>query len=280
MLGFGRFPTLKAFQRRRGTGFCFLTHKTDAEVLNRILHLLKALDEGDRLHVLIHLESQQDLPRRFSELLAADSRVSVHHINLSKIESDLGIRTYKPGQMVPGSAHLPALWVFLSTRHRFYFSVEWDVVLKGDWREFIREASSRNPDLICSWYSSRSHSPGWYWWTKDRERVMEIERHKGVEPHRAFFPAWGASPKLMKAIVRAQREGWHGHFEWVIPTIAHLHGMQVEDFSKSSWVRAAGSSGSVTISPFRASPNVATAELEDLPDRRIAHPVKDLTQRL
>jgi hypothetical protein len=108
----------------------------------------------------------------------------------------------------------------------FTWLMEFDVDFSGHWEMFFAQFMDSKADLLTTTLVPRAQSAGWYWWqtarTPDYVRPAQI--------HRAFLPLTRVSRRFAREYVRKMNEeGWAGHYEFTIPTVAFLAGMTVED---------------------------------------------------
>lgn len=108
----------------------------------------------------------------------------------------------------------------------FTWLMEFDVDFSGHWEKFFAQFADNDADLLTTTLVPRTESAGWYWW--QTARTPDHVRPEHV--YRAFLPLTRVSRRLAQQYVRRMNEeGWAGHYEFTIPTVALLSGMTVED---------------------------------------------------
>lgn len=114
----------------------------------------------------------------------------------------------------------------LAVDREFTWVLEYDVDYSGNWLDFFAQFEASGADLLTTSLSTRTQTPGWSWW------------HGASTPHalpddamiHAFLPIARFSRRFLRAYVsEIERDGWRGHFEFTIPTIAAALGFVLED---------------------------------------------------
>lgn len=143
--------------------------------------------------------------------------------------------------ILPGNTELPVLAFF---RRRPWYQavwlVEYDVWLPcgGETLRRIDEASAA--DLIMAHdIAKRERSPNWYWWRSfappDWAEAWLAEGKTGY----SLFIVSRFGPRLLAALERAYRNGWSGHHEATVTSIALEQELLVEHLNQVA-MRALG----------------------------------------
>jgi len=131
-------------------------------------------------------------------------------------------------RFVPGSIHLPVLKFFQDHGdYDYYWYVENDVRFTGDWRAFFEPFSAVPGDLLTSHIRRYQEEPWWDRWRLTHPRE-EIPRRRRL---RSFNPICRFSRRALEVLWEAQRDGWCGHQEVLLPTLLHERGCQLVEIS-------------------------------------------------
>ncbi|MEI9406528.1 hypothetical protein [Mesorhizobium argentiipisi] len=111
-----------------------------------------------------------------------------------------------------------------SANREFVWVLEYDVDFAGRWLDFFQQFSSNGADLLATTVNTRRRDPRWTFWNSA----------KGPCPKsrftRAFLPIMRVSRRLIGVYEEALSTGeWSGHYEFLVPTIARVHGLRIED---------------------------------------------------
>jgi hypothetical protein len=130
--------------------------------------------------------------------------------------------------LVPGNCHLAFLDFY--RRHpgfQYYWLIEYDVMMTGDWQDFFGAFSDLHADLLASHLRTRDEEPDWYWWN-----TMAPPKGQAMasELIRAFCPIQRMSRRALELLETKAKEGWGGHFECLVPTLLRDNGYSLVDF--------------------------------------------------
>lgn len=132
----------------------------------------------------------------------------------------------KAGGMLPGYPDVLTVTAALSLPYPYVWVMEYDVDFSGHWRRFFEAFADNDADLLTSSLLPLSQDPGWYF-------APGVGTPEAVDPDartRAFHPVMRMSRRMLEAYAEAVRDpAWHGHFEFVVPTVARHLGLKVED---------------------------------------------------
>jgi hypothetical protein len=175
----------------------------------------------------------------------------------------------KSRKIVPGNTDLVML--AFARRRPWYdhvWMVEYDVFFPQGFEPLLRIDAASDADLILSTGPHiRTGCPKWTWWKsfkpgKGAEDLPDAEAAYGL----FCLSRYGAA--LFAALDRAYREGWTGHHEATVPTIARWAGLKVE--SVNAVARRAIATRVHSMTSFRV------GSCEPTEGALIYHPVKSL----
>jgi hypothetical protein len=181
-------------------------------------------------------------------------------------------------QIIPGNNDL--LFLYLAKKlpnYSYYWFLEYDVAFSGSWERLFFQLNSCDADLLGTNLVPRSHDPHWNWWsTLETSEKLDIE-----EELRGFFPIVRISSKLLETVHIKYKQGWSGHFEVLLPTIASVCDARIEDiggdgpfvksknknrFYTSTVAAGSDSPGTFIYRPPRPAPGILS--------NKLWHPVK------
>ena len=122
--------------------------------------------------------------------------------------------------------YLPALFRAELAACEFIWVMEYDVDYAGHWKNFFKRAMQSSADLIGTTIFPREQNRNWYHWP-----WFSSPPNVPTEDHlRSFLPIVRFSRRMIETYVEAVKDPrWTGHTEALYPTIAHHHGLVIED---------------------------------------------------
>lgn len=132
--------------------------------------------------------------------------------------------------VLPGSTDLMIIAsIEALPKFSHYIFIEYDVVCTKDIREtLIRliESASRF-HLSGSYINGEASDPAWMWWSslKPPENTPLPSENK----RKAFLPLLCLSHYFVQEYKRSLIDGWQGHYETLMPTIASIKGLPIFD---------------------------------------------------
>lgn len=217
-----------------------------------------------RAYLVVHrIERVQLVPFIFPDVVAA-----------------LGVTPLQAGQIVPGSTHLPPLWLAHGLSQKHFWIVEDDVVYTGHWGEFLGLFEADETDLLCSHLCGYQQRRYWKWWSSLKIPDSIKTGPKRVIAKKGFFPVYRISARAVKEALAQQKSGWGGHYEVMVPTALGHAGHSIKDLNDAarSVVYRTGSmepgDGDAEPSSLRFRPPVAEADIAAATAPLIFHPVK------
>ncbi|MRD47327.1 hypothetical protein [Caenimonas koreensis] len=212
------------------TAVFLLTHQWTESVAYRFARLWREVSPRADCFVLLH-DDQGEVTQRWRAFLK--SMDAEHALSLFRPEAlagELGFALYG-SEGVLGNTHLPLASAMLRGPWRHCWQIESDVEYRGAWSEFLQAFDASKADLLAS-HPFRFHDwPSWRWWTS-----LSVPVGKALDKRamvKAFLPVFRISRPLLDAVLQAHREGWSGHFEVLMPTVAAVRGLVVEDLRSS-----------------------------------------------
>jgi hypothetical protein len=267
------------------TAFVFMTNKIDPMVMDRFREIYSHTNNLTTWYVLIDAKTA-DIEREWLSYLRNNSleSVALTSFRIAEVAAELSVNLFAPGRLIPGSAHLPLLWLSRKLTHKFYWFIEDDVVFTGNLGDLVKKFDSDDSALLCSHLASFGEIPKWPWWSTLK---APAEALRGSDPlklvAKGFFPAYRISAKALFKILDYQRAGWAGHFEVLIPTILRYSGLPVGDLNvhnappvySSGALRPGEGLGSLSSLRFR--PAISMQEIQRFDRPLLFHPVKSLS---
>ena len=110
--------------------------------------------------------------------------------------------------------------------HDRYWAIEYDVRYSGPWRRFFAAFEDDTSDLLAPMICPRRDFPEWLFWPSLVSPGEPPDDEKALS---SFMPVYRASGRLMQEMDAAYREGWGGHLECSLATIAAVRGLEVSD---------------------------------------------------
>ncbi len=203
---------------------------------------------------------------------------NTHLFNVASLPERLGYPYLTAKGVVPGCTHY-VVYDFATTHpYQKYLFVEHDVEYTGDWADIARDCLARDADLIAAHVHNHAQRPTWPWWNSLRG---PDGRQAAVQQMRkAFFPLSCISRRALSFVHAAQRLGWTGHFEVLIPSLLTANGLRVCDWN-DTLPRYHGSEQDPTVnaqtdsSTLRWRPGISLAEFTTRwRAATVYHPVK------
>lgn len=183
-------------------------------------------------------EAPADHDVRF--LLSTNSRETAPDLVADQVECIIVDDLFQ--QHYPEKCHADAWYiagnldlVFLEFRRRlpdydFYWFVEYDVHYEGNWSRFFEHFRHRTAGLLgttLQYIDKMPHKLNTL--SYPRLLVPETMAWNKSLMIKGFFPICRVSASLLDTLHRAYQAGLGGHYEIMMPTVAVLHGMGVED---------------------------------------------------
>jgi len=129
-------------------------------------------------------------------------------------------------QLLPGNTDLMFLhFSQMEPAYDRYWFIEYDVVYTGSWRTFFETFDDAPADLLGTTLHPYDRRPNWYWWPSF-ETPFELDRSEWIS---GFFPIVRISKELLTHVHEAYLNGWSGHHEAVLPTLANHQKLSIED---------------------------------------------------
>jgi hypothetical protein len=200
----------------------FLAHQTDARTL-AALHKLRC-EMPPNMQLLPVFDTTRELCDR--TLLPRDAIC----ITFNEVVADSpypGKTTQCRESFYPGCHDLILLWLFRRwPGFEYYWFVEYDMDYTGDWRDFFAAFLSSDSDMLATTVFRYAFRPSWPHW-KQLQVEESIRRDDYI---RALCCIARYSAAAFACLDAAYRSECRGHFECLIPTLLHHHGLKVEDF--------------------------------------------------
>lgn len=258
----------------------FQTHQWNTAIEERYRHLHAATSPAYDVRILLDATQPHVKALCHASLGQEAYAEQVFAFSTESVAKHLRFPMFRHGRIVPGSAHYPVLAFNQITAYEHYWVVEYDVLLQGQWLEFLQNFERCHADLLCTHLSTKAKSPQWTWWKRLEvpKRYSAFVRQHDDDLPKAFFPLYRASKKALTQIAAAHQAGLKAHCEIAMPLALWLDGMPIQDMSEIAPLYSEGSLGGADALPpystFRWRPEITPDELRDSPASVIYHPVK------
>ncbi len=197
-----------------------LIHRFDYSTQKKIDSLFQLIDENTDCFLLYHkTDSQLRIAPFYEKYIFYFS---------SNIIYEMGYRPFGDG-IVVGNGHFPVLKFFLSHRQYDYFWViEGDVVFNGSWKSFFKNFSFDTSDMLSTYVSFYEEFKDWPWWDSLKTADSIVDKKDYVK---SFNPIYRLSNRALNVIHKYMLSGWEGHYEVLLASILHHHGLSVKDIN-------------------------------------------------
>lgn len=203
------------------TAVLFTTHLINKRVRAHFLKLRDELPEGYELFLFY---DEQRLSKRAARKLAGDA-VLPH-------DNDDWKRFKRPGHYFPGKIPGNEDGLLMSAMDRlpgydWYWYIEYDMAFSGDWRTLFSAMEASDADLLAVNMIRHDAIPNWPLW-----KSIEIPQGHELPPAnwvRAHFAIARLSRRLPEILIPFYKQGWSGHSEGLLATLAEQHGLSIED---------------------------------------------------
>jgi hypothetical protein len=156
------------------------------------------------------------------------------HINIANERIFTAVEHHKPGRsVIPGNPDLKLLAALEDPRFDKYDAfvrIEFDVVCAGDIRKTYQQLCcvALSTDFAASQIRSRKANADWAYWNT-LGNALNPDRSLPEPNKAAFLPIMCLSARFIEHYRAALREGWVGHYEALMPTVAEWHNLSVVD---------------------------------------------------
>lgn len=258
----------------------FLTHQWNAAIEARYRHLHAATRHAYDVRILLDTTQPHVKALCHASLGQEAYAEQVFAFSTDSVAKHLRFPMFRDGRIVPGSAHYPVLAFNQITSYEHYWVIEYDVLLQGQWLDFLQKFEHCHADLLCTHLSTKGNSRQWIWWKRLEvpRKYSAYVRHHDDDLPKAFFPLYRASKKALTQIAAAHQAGLKAHCEIAMPLALWLNGMPIQDMNEIAPLYSHGSLGGSNALPpystFRWRPEITPDELSTAPASVIYHPVK------
>ncbi len=202
------------------TAVLLLTHFLDGRILEKYRKMRAALDEHHDLFLLLQSDTE--------DITALPDDIRAMRYTYADLCS-LGYPAID-ARIVPGSVHFVMLRFQIDhPGYGYYWSVEYDVEMDGDWAPLFRECSEHDADLIACDIQDFDENPGWYWWHAIALREVRVPLLRRT---RSFNPVYRLSSGALDLLHQRQRAGDGAHFEVLLPTLLKAYGLRLGDLHR------------------------------------------------
>lgn len=138
------------------------------------------------------------------------------------------------------TGHVDLIWVTafrheMFARYSRFWLIEFDVDFSGNWADLFGALADDPADLLTAHVFPWEEGSTWKWW-----KTLRRPEWAAATPLRAFMPISRFSRRFLDKVAETYAvPGWHGHFEALIPSLAHACGFAISDFGgRGSFVPA------------------------------------------
>lgn len=163
--------------------------------------------------------------------------------------------------------------------YRLYWYVEYDVAFSGDWNIFFKATEASNADLLAVNMVRRDAITDWPNWKSMRPPEGKVLAD--AQWIRAHLAITRISKRLADVLGPVYQQGWAGHSEGLLATLAEQNGLRVEDIggdgefvppgNKNRFYRSTPTNNSLGPGTFVFRPSIPAPGAEP---NMLWHPVK------
>lgn len=192
---------------------------------------------------LFQFDSIRDAASAIADVYLITNGASVQiretHLNISNEEifsTDNNIK--RVDNVVPGNPDLKLLALLKRpemARYENFVRIEYDCVFSGRLRETIIQLVklAEQYDVgFSSCFPNAEHSSDWPWW-----KTFENWKDPTLPPpgslYAAFLPVLIFNRRFIEAYQKHLTDGWRGHYEMMVPSVAHWESMRTIDFGRN-----------------------------------------------
>lgn len=207
------------------TAVLYQTHFFDRWAEAAFRRLARGMPPGHQAVVLMHLPPGAKVPPRVTRV--------PHHVVRT---NELRAMPY-PAKTGAGGGRwdlwhdghtdlIPLHFCVAHPEFDFVWSVEYDVAFSGPWRRFFAAFAEDPADLLAPVIFRKRDYPDWIFWPSLATPGATTDELTAL---RSFMPIFRMSRRMIEATDAAYRDGWGGHLECTLATIASVRGLSVED---------------------------------------------------
>lgn len=217
----------------------------------------KAADGIADVYLVTNLSEENDL----------ENHINIHNSEIFSKENNIK----QVEKIIPGNPDLKLLALLKKpniSAYENFVRMEFDCVFSGDLRETIRQIVQIAEQYDVGFSSSfpkADHSSGWPWW-KTFENWKDGNAIEPEKIYAAFLPVLTFNRKFIDSYIKYLSLGWRGHYEVMVPSVAHWDSLKTIDFGRSE--------------DFFIDPDVFTVHRPkafDSPNSKFFHPVKNFS---
>ena len=258
------------------TAVVFLTHVFADVVARRFERMWREASPVADVFLLVQADDKQMAARWEAFLASIGAQAAYAPFVASQLPAQLGLRYFGMRQ-VWSNTHFPLLYFSRSHKYDHYWQIEFDVEYRGSWRTFFEAYEGTDASLVGAHFLHWADCPEWFWWVS----ISAPDPYTPMEKlYKAFLPVFRISAAAIEDAIQAQRAGWMGHFEAVIPTVLLQNGHRLEDLNVRSTAYVGHSQDPTEILPLqstiRCRPFVSLQEFRTRGSGPLVfHPVKE-----
>lgn len=199
------------------------THRLDAGALDEYARLEKDC-RGKFDTLVLYDNSRGDF-----EQPAAHPGTGFSLFDINDLKNKYALNHFRePVSITPGNTIFPLVDFARTHRYSYYWLIEYDVRYTGNWAELFSYFATSHSDLLGTTLYRHEFRPSWCWWDSFKKPRFSMVRKKNWI--RGLFPVMRISAQGLQVLREANRKGWRGHYEVVVPTALYHYGLTLEDF--------------------------------------------------
>jgi hypothetical protein len=210
----------------------FLTHLFNREVQRRYRKLKNQLPENHRLVILADKKYGKNFTdSKGAPILFFDSQEISEEIYANRLKN-------ANSRLIPGN--IDQLFIWASEKYMdssYYWLIEFDVVLTGNWQKFLSTFVRNDTDFLATSFQRKSDCLSWTKWhsfSPPKKKAKDISEHSML---RCFTPVMRLSARARNFLIKEYSESlWQGHMESIVPTALFHAGFSIEDLGGNSFM--------------------------------------------
>jgi len=191
--------------------------ETEALALDRVQRLFEGRADVKVVRHIDHRVASPDLPRAHLALSTTDiMQATPHRKGEAPFPGNLDLKLIAAADRIQG--------------YRFLARIEADV--------WVGQAAARKVDAFCkaacsgavgaAFIRPQAADVEWSWWSS-----LIPPPDVSVDPHAAFLPVCFMPVAFLAQYRDALRDGWAGHYEVLMPTLARYHGHSLLELGRT-----------------------------------------------
>jgi hypothetical protein len=140
------------------------------------------------------------------------------------------------GRLIAGAGMMDIVIMprVLAAPHNLVWALEFDVDFSGNWADMFSRFARNRADVLTTTLQPRAKCPDWALWST-AQAPAQVDQFCW---YRSFAPLQRFSKSFATSYIAAFETGlWGGHYEFIIPTLAHHQCRSIEDIgAPGGWI--------------------------------------------